>query len=171
MTKNQLNSNECNPYFLTYINKAGDLNLLDGLKENGNITLNFFKSLVEDKYDFSYAEGKWSIKELLQHIIDTERVFTYRALSFSRKDAVALPGYNENEYAAASEANKRSKQSLLNEYKALRLATIALYESFSEEMLLQIGNASNSDLSVRAIGFILIGHENHHCQIIRERYL
>jgi len=171
MKKDQLNTNEYNLYYQTYIDNAGELNLREGLKRNGNVTISFLESLPEEKYDYAYADGKWTIKELIQHIMDTERVFTYRALSFARKDKTVLPGYDQDEYAVSSEANRRSKQSLLIEYKALRLASISLFESFTDDMLQQIGNANNSNMSVRAIGFILIGHENHHCQIIKERYL
>lgn len=171
MTKDILSNNEYNSYYKLYIDKVGELDLVEGLKQNGDAVILFLESLSEEKYDFAYTEGKWTIKELIQHVIDTERVFTYRALSFSRKESIALPGYDENEYALTSDANKRSKQSLLKEYKVLRLATVALFESFTGDMLRQIGHASNSDISVRALGFILIGHENHHCQIIKERYL
>ncbi|WP_033958259.1 DinB family protein [Psychroserpens jangbogonensis] len=171
MTKDQLNTNEYIAYYQVYIDNAGELDLIEGLKQNGEATISFLESLSEDKYDFAYADGKWTIKELVQHIMDTERVFTFRALSFARKDKTNFPGYDQDEYAVTSEANKRSKQSLLEEYKALRQSTVALFENFTDEMLLQIGYASNNDISVRAIGFILIGHENHHCQIIKERYL
>jgi len=171
MTKDLLNDNEYNSYYKLYLDKVGELDLIEGLRQNGDAVISLLESLPEETYDFTYAEGKWTVKELVQHIIDTERVFTYRALSFARNEIEALPGYNENEYATASNANKRSKQSLLKEYRALRLATVALFGSFTDDMLLRIGNASKSDVSVRALGFILIGHENHHCQIIKERYL
>lgn len=171
MTKDLLNDNEYNSYYKLYLDKVGELDLIEGLRQNGDAVISLLESIPEETYDFTYAEGKWTVKELVQHIIDTERVFTYRALSFARNEIEALPGYNENEYAAASNANKRSKQSLLKEYRVLRLATVALFESFTDDMLLRIGNASKSDVSVRALGFILIGHENHHCQIIKERYL
>ncbi|WP_456437303.1 DinB family protein [Psychroserpens sp.] len=171
MTKDQLKTNEYNPYYQVYIDKAGELDVIEGLKQNGDATISFLESLSEEQFDYTYSEGKWTIKELIQHIIDTERVFAFRALSFARKDKTNLAGYEQDDYALISEANKRSKQSLLHEYKALRLSTVALFESFTDNMLKQMGNASNSDISVRAIGFILIGHENHHCQIIKERYL
>ncbi|WP_435412738.1 DinB family protein [Psychroserpens mesophilus] len=171
MTKDQLDKSEYNPYFQIYIDCAGALNLIKGLKQNGDDIITFLESISDDKYDYAYAEGKWTIKELIQHIIDTERVFTFRALSFARKEKKALPGYDEDDYAVSSEANRRSKQDLLNELHVLRQATVALFESFSKDMLIQMGNASNNNISVRAIGFILIGHGNHHCKIIKERYL
>ncbi|WCO03266.1 DinB family protein [Psychroserpens ponticola] len=171
MTKDQLNANEFIPYYQNYIDKAGELNLIEGLTQNGNAICTFLESISKEKYDYAYEDGKWTIKELIQHIIDTERVFSFRALAFARKDKTLLPGYDQDEYGITSNANKRTKQSILKEYKALRVATIALFESFTDDMLKQFGNASNNDISVRAIGFVLIGHENHHCNIIKERYL
>lgn len=171
MNKGQLNKTEYNSYYQTYLDCVGSMDLIEGLRQNGERVNVFLDSIPDDKYDYAYAKGKWTIKELIQHIIDTERVFTFRALSFARNERIPLPGYDENEYAAISNANKRSKQSLLNEMRVLRQSTVLLFESFTDDMLLQIGNASNSDVSVRAIGFILIGHENHHCNIVKERYL
>ena len=171
MNKDQLNKNEYNPYYQAYIDKAEVTDLIEGLRQNGKRVISFLESIPDDKYDYAYAEGKWTLKELIQHVIDTERIFTFRALSFARKEKAALPGYEENDYAASSNANRRTKESLLNELSIVRQATIVLFESFTDEMLLHVGNASNSDVSVRAIGFILIGHENHHYKIIKERYL
>ncbi|WP_323788986.1 DinB family protein [Psychroserpens sp.] len=171
MTRHQLSSKECIPYYQTYIDQAGELGLMEGLKQNGETIISFLESLTEEQFSYAYADDKWTIKELVQHIMDTERIFTYRALCFARKDKTPLPGYDQDKYANACEANIRTKESLLKEYKALRLATVSLFESFSDDMLLQFGNASQSDISVRALGFILIGHENHHCKVIKERYI
>jgi uncharacterized damage-inducible protein DinB len=171
MKKNQLNTNEYHSYYQTYMDTVSDIELIEGLKQNGEYTLSFFESISNQKFEFAYAEGKWTIKELVQHIIDTERVFTYRALAIARKDKTSLPGYDHDVYALSSQANKRSKQNLLNEYKSLRQATVLLFESFTDDMLLQMGNANTQAISVRALGFILMGHENHHSRIIKERYL
>jgi len=171
MTKDDLSKTEYNPYYQTYIEKAGEATINEGLKENGDLTIAFLESIAEDKLEYRYEEGKWTIKEIIQHLVDTERVFTYRALCIARKDKTLFPGYDQDKYAANCEANKRSMYSLMNEYKAVRLASIILFESFTEEMLTRIGIASNSNLSTRAVAFITIGHENHHCEIIRERYL
>jgi hypothetical protein len=171
MTKDDLSVDEYNPYYEQYIKKAGDVSISEGLKDNGDVTIAFLESISEEKLEFRYAEGKWTIKEIIQHIIDTERVFTYRALCIARKDKTLFPGYDQDEYAVNSEANNRSMFSLMNEYKAVRLASIILFESFSAEMLKRVGVASNSNLSPRAVAFITIGHENHHCEIIKERYL
>nr|WP_321247578.1 DinB family protein [uncultured Psychroserpens sp.] len=171
MTKEDLSVDEYNPYYLQYIEKAGNVSISEGLKDNGDVTIAFLESISEEKLEFRYEDGKWTIKEIIQHIIDTERVFTYRALCIARKDKTLFPGYDQDEYAVNSEANNRSMYSLMNEYKAVRLASIILFESFSAEMLKCIGVASNSNLSPRAVAFITIGHENHHCEIIKERYL
>ncbi|MFD2917742.1 DinB family protein [Psychroserpens luteus] len=171
MTKEDLAIDEYNPYYQQYIQKAGDATISEGLKENGDATIAFLESIPEEKLEYRYEEGKWTIKEIIQHLIDTERVFTYRALCIARKDKTLFPGYDQDEYAVNCEANNRSMYSLMNEYKTVRLASIILFESFSSEMLKQIGIASNSNLSPRAVVFITIGHENHHCEIIKERYL
>ncbi|TXE15651.1 DinB family protein [Psychroserpens burtonensis] len=171
MTKEDLSINEYNPYYHQYIQKAGDVTISVGLKDNGDTTVLFLESIPEEKLEFRYEEGKWTIKEIIQHLIDTERVFTYRALCIARKDKTLFPGYDQDAYVVSCEANKRSMSSLMNEYKAVRLASIIMFESFSYEMLTRIGIASNSNLSPRAVAFITIGHENHHCEIIKERYL
>lgn len=171
MTKDNLNSNEYNPYYGTYIKKTTGLTLRDHLKSSGEQTLSFLKSIPSDKLEFRYAEGKWTIKEIIQHLMDAERIFTYRALRIARKDQTPLPGFEHDDYILPSEANKRSIEDLINEFKAIKLATVALYDSFSEEMLMALGKASKSPISVRAIGFIIMGHEIHHCEVIKERYL
>ncbi len=171
MTAKDLSVTEYNPYYKTYIDKAGTLDLENGLKTNFEAVDAFLSNLPNDKLEYRYEEGKWTIKEVIQHIIDTERVFTYRALRIARKDRTPLPGFDQDEFALNCDANRRTLKSLMNEYKAVRMATIALYDSFTEEMLMEIGTASNSALSVRAVAFITIGHENHHCKVIKERYL
>jgi hypothetical protein len=171
MTKEDLSINEYNPYYQQYIQKAGDVSISVGLKDNGDATVLFLESIPEEKLESRYQEGKWTIKEIIQHLIDTERVFAYRALCIARKDKTLFPGYDQDAYVVSCEANKRSMSSLMNEYKTVRLASIIMFESFSYGMLTRIGVASNSNLSPRAVAFITIGHENHHCEIIKERYL
>ena len=134
-------------------------------------TLDNPNSIPNHKLEYRYAEGKWTVKELLQHLIDSERIFTYRALRFAREDSTNIPGYEHDDYIIPSRANKRTIDSLLQEYKALRASSIKLFESFDEDMLLQIGSANSSNVSVRAMGYIMIGHETHHCNVIKERYL
>lgn len=171
MTAKELRPNEYNPYYQTYINKVGDLELLEGLDSNLEIVLTFFRTIPDDKLEFRYAEGKWNIKEILQHIMDTERIFAYRALRIARQDKTPLPGFDQDDYVLPSKASARNFQSLLHEFVSVRIATLELFKSFDDEMLLATGTASNSSLSARAAGFIIIGHENHHIEVIKERYL
>lgn len=171
MTANNVSINEYNPFYQTYINKAQNVDLKRGLRQSFETVIEFLNTMPEDKLEYRYADGKWTIKEVIQHIIDAERIFAYRALRIARQDQTPLPGFEENDYVPASFANDRSRAELLSDYKAVREATISLFDSFTDRMLLQIGTASNSPISVRALGFITIGHENHHCQVIKERYL
>ena len=125
----------------------------------------------ENKLSFAYAEGKWTLAELLMHIIDAERVFQYRALRFARNDKTPMAGFDQNDYVPECNAKGRSKKDLLEEYAAVRESTILLFQSFDEEALKRVGNASGSDMSTRAMGFIICGHQAHHLNIIKERYL
>jgi len=165
-----LDTKEYNAYYANYIRLTQNVKLLEGLESSFNRTLVLFESISEDKLSYRYADGKWTIKEIIQHLIDTERVFSYRALCFARKDNVELPGFNQDDYLENSKVSSRSKSELIEEYKSVRKATNALFSSFTNEMLLQVGVASSSPLSVRAAGYIIIGHETHHCNIINERY-
>ncbi len=131
----------------------------------------FLKTIPEEKWNYSYAEGKWSIKELVQHMIDAERIFVYRALRFARKDETPLPGFDENTYAAASKAYRRSKEDLIEELKLIQSASAKLFSSFDEEQLQASGIANGKSINVLAIGFITIGHSLHHLNIIQQRYL
>jgi uncharacterized damage-inducible protein DinB len=171
MTVKELNVGEYDPHYQAYIDKSNNLAIPEGLASNSKKVVDFFESIPKDKLEYRYAEGKWTIKELLHHIIDTERIFAYRALRVARKDKTPMPGFEENEYVLPAKSNDRSLESLLNEYKAVRQSTLALFETFTNEMLIEIGTASNSPISARAIGFIIIGHENHHCEVVKERYL
>ena len=116
-------------------------------------------------------EGKWSIKEILQHVIDAERVFAYRSLTFARKDNNTLPSFDEKDYAANSNGNNRAWHELVEEFKALRKSTELLFNSFTKENLNAIGKASDYTITVLALGYIIVGHVAHHINIIRERYL
>ena len=171
MNRLDLNSGEYNPYYGTYISKTGDLTLKDGLRISGEKTISFLEQIPKDKLEFRYADGKWTVKEVIQHLMDTERIFAYRALRVARKDKTPLPGFEQDDYIQPSHANKRSLEELINEFKAIKMSTCTLFDSFSEEMLLALGTASNNPISVRAIGFIIMGHEIHHCGVIKERYL
>lgn len=171
MRIHDLNDTEYHSYYAHYINLASDYNLPNGLDLSGVNTIKFLESINPEKFDYKYAEGKWTIKELLLHIIDTERIFAYRALRIARNDNTPLSGFEQDDYVASSNANTRSTQSLIEEYKSVREATLTLFKSFDNDDLKRLGTASNAPISVRALGFIMIGHEIHHCNIIKERYL
>ena len=157
--------------FSNYINKVTAQELLTGLQENQQLVEQKMLALSEEQLNFKYQVGKWSIKEVIGHIIDTERIFAYRALRFARKDKTPLPGYDEVLYGNTSNAGQRDIQKLIAEFSAVRQATILLFDSFNEEMLEEGGVASNFEISVRAMGFAILGHCVHHLQIIDERYL
>jgi uncharacterized damage-inducible protein DinB len=145
--------------------------LIEELEVSVHNFIRFVQDIPMDKYDYRYAEGKWTIKDIIQHLIDTERIFTYRALRFARKDGTVLPGFDENLYAETANGADGKLQVMLTELALVRQSTIMLFKSFSQECLLNRGVASNNTVSVRALGFIIIGHQNHHMKIFRERYL
>jgi len=171
MKVSELSTTEFNSYFKPYIDKAGNATLLKSLKKGKKKTIKFFKKLPSSKLEYQYEDEKWTPKDILLHIIDAERAFSYRALQFARSKDAELEGFDENEFVPNANANKRSLKSLLKEYKAVRKASIIMFNSFSDETLVRIGKASGSQLSVRAAGFLICGHEIHHIQIITERYL
>ncbi len=163
--------NEYVPYFQKYIDLVIGDNPIKAL-ENQIIAMQAFLSEIpEDKENYRYAEGKWSIKEIIGHLIDTERIFGYRALCFARQDKTLLPGYEENDYVAHANFEKRSFYNLVHEYNLVRESHLALFKTFDETALTQLGTANGNKLSVRAIIFIIAGHELHHLQVIREKYL
>lgn len=166
-----LNSNEYDSFYQTYIEACGVNELLAELKNSLKDTSFFFKSIPIDKIEYRYESGKWTIKELIQHLIDSERILTYRALRFARNDKTELMGYDHDNYVPESKANSRDYSELIEEFKNVRQSSIQLYSSFTEDMLLASGIANNNSISVRAIGFIVVGHCNHHVKVIKERYL
>jgi uncharacterized damage-inducible protein DinB len=171
MKSNQLPINEYADFYKSYIQALEDVELIEELEISLHDFIRFVQNIPMDKFDYRYAEGKWTIKEIIQHLIDSERVFSYRALRISRNDKTPLPGFDENEYVANSNGNKRNLQGLLTELAVVRQATLSLFNSFSQEQLQYVGIASENQISLRAIGFIIIGHQKHHQKIFAERYL
>ena len=169
----QLNDNEFAPYYKPYINAvAGNgKSIIENLEATLSEVLSRLEKLPQDKQEYRYAEGKWTIKELIQHLIDSERVFAYRALRFARNDGTALPGFEQDDYVTVFDANARDFNELLEEMKLTRKSTILLFKSFSEKELIRIGVASGTNMSVRALGTIISGHLVHHFNIMKERYL
>lgn len=172
MKPSDLQPEEFAGHFATYINQvSSEYTLVEELEISIHRLIKFVQNIPLDKFDYRYAEGKWTIKDIIQHLIDAERVFAYRALRFARNDKTDLPGFEENDYVHYANANQRSIQDLLSELAVVRQATLSLFKSFSMEDLLRIGIASNNPISVRALGFTIIGHQNHHQSVFEERYL
>lgn len=172
MKSHQVQPEEYAPYYGTYIQTVSpEYTLTEELEISVHRFIKFVQNIPLDKFDYRYAEGKWTIKDIIQHLIDAERIFAYRALRFSRNDQTALPGFDENDYVDAAFANRRSIQDLLTEMAVVRQASLSLFKSFTEEELLRVGTASGHPMSVRACGFTIIGHQNHHQRVFEERYL
>ncbi len=171
MNSNQLLENEYSKFNATYIKALDNVNLIEELEICLHDFIKFVQNIPMDKFDYRYAEGKWTIKDIIQHIIDAERIFSYRALRISRNDQTPLPGFEENDYVENTDANSRSIQELLTEMAAVRHSTLLLFKSFTEKQLQLIGTVSNHSISVRAIGFLTIGHQKHHQKVFQERYL
>ena len=167
-----LQPTEYAPYQGSYLTTIDDTySLTEEMEISVHRFIHFVQDIPMDKHEYRYAEGKWTIKDIIQHVIDAERIFAYRALRFSRNDATALPGFDENSYVDSTKADQRKLQDLLTELSLVRHANIALFKSFTPEDLLKTGIASGYAASVRALGFMIIGHQNHHMKIFKERYL
>jgi uncharacterized damage-inducible protein DinB len=172
MKPTQLNSTEYAPFYANYIAQVSEeYSLVEELEISLHRFIKFVQDIPMDKFDYRYAEGKWTIKDIIQHLIDAERIFAYRALRFARNDSTDLPGFEENDYVDEANANSRSIMDLLTEMSSVRHATLVLFKTFNEAQLLRIGTANNNKMSLRALGFVIIGHQNHHQRVFEERYL
>lgn len=158
-------------FFKAYVEYVKDMDLLDALRHASKKVQQLVPYIPEDKGTSRYAEGKWTIKEVINHMMDTERILAYRALRFSRNDQTPLSPFDENLYAPEANAHLRSVQQLAKEMKRLRETTIDLFTSFTPEMLNREGIASGKKLSVINLGYIIAGHDIHHHKILHERYL
>lgn len=159
------------PKFATeYINIVPGPNVLGILEASKGFTYNLFSNMSEQKAMYAYAESKWTLKQVLGHMIDTERTFAYRALCFSRNN-VELPGFDQDIYVNNADFNSRTIQSLADEYKVTRESTLFLYRSFSDTQLMRGGIASSATVSVRGLIYMTAGHELYHLKLIKERYL
>lgn len=157
-------------YFDTYIHKIPDISWREALREYGPALYEKAADILLKMGDQVYDENKWTIKQILQHVIDTERIMLYRALCFARRESKALPGFDENEFALHASVGHRSLYNLLDEYKAVRQSGLFLLESLTEEDMMAKGIAGNNELSPLAISFIIAGHAVHHMEVIRDRY-
>ncbi len=163
--------NEFQKYIQRYLDLIPSENWLEELRISGLRTIEIYKNLSEKEAEFAYAEGKWTLKELLLHLIDTERVFHYRILAIARGEQNELPGFDEENYAKNSFANTRTLASLLEEYQLVRKSSQILLENLNPEVLQNIGTANGNQISVKTIAQLIIGHNIHHLNIMEERYL
>jgi len=157
-------------FYSDYIQSVLDDNYSNLLSNVYADAITILNDIPEEKANFTYAEGKWTIKDILQHIIDSERIFTYRMVAISRGEKQAILGYDHNDYVVCAKAKNRSFESLLKEYKNLHQSTNDLIASFSNEMLQMTGNANGSNIKVIDLIYINGGHQKHHIKILKERY-
>jgi hypothetical protein len=163
-------STEYAPFYGGYVNAVPDGDLIAILERQIRDTTTLLSGVSEDRAGHRYAPGKWTIREVAGHLVDAERVFTYRALTFARGDATRLPSFEEDAWAAASNADRRPLADHVAEFAAVRAATIAMFRGFTDVEFARIGTASGNPISVRALAYITAGHERHHIQVLRDRY-
>lgn len=167
----KLSENECPPFFQFYADYVEEENLITALKNQLDSYVEFIRSIPEDKHLFRYKENKWTIKEVVGHNTDTERLKSTAALRIARNDQTPIPGFEEDDYVKNTDFNSRSMENLLEEFIAVRKSSIALLSSLNEDEFKNIGIASGKQVSVRAMTCFLVGHIAHHIKIIKERYL
>lgn len=160
-----------NFYFSHYINLNVSVDLFDAFNVAEIEVVSLFSSIPVEKENYAYADGKWTVKHVLSHLIDTERILSYRALCFSRKETAILAGFDEDNYAKEDKVDHLTIQDLLEEYKAVRKASVFLFKRMNPQNLDFQGNANNALISARELGWTIAGHDLHHCNVIRERYL
>lgn len=164
------NTTEYGSFYQTYINYTSGKDYSILVQQYNERIIEFWAAIPLEKINYSYAPGKWTIKQMFQHVIDTDRIFAYRALAISRQDKTHLPGFDENEYANNATAANRNWKDMIVEWRVLRQSTNLLFASFTEDQMKSKGTASNNPISVNAIGFIIFGHTLHHLHILKERY-
>ncbi len=162
---------ELEPFYHGYLDLAEGDDPIHALKQASDRLWKTVYRIPPGYADHRYAPGKWSIKEVFQHVIDSERIFSYRALRFARYDDTELPGFDENHFAAHASVDHREFHDLLKEHDVLRTSTIALFRSFTPEMGLRTGLANGNRISVRALAWVIAGHNTHHMNVIDQRYL
>lgn len=163
--------NEYNEFYLGYVNSIQEEDVLVCLKKQLKAIPDLLWQIPEAKQNYAYADGKWTVKQVVQHINDVERVFTFRALSFARGDKQDMPGMDQDVYMANIDASKRDFSKMIDEFVSLRVATICLFEDLTHEQLTVFGTASGFPVSVRALAALTAGHAQHHTNILKERYL
>lgn len=165
------NPGDYDPYFERYIKLVEGDNIIKILNEQNKITRELINSISDHKGNYRYADGKWTIKEVIGHVLDSERILAYRALCLARGEKKSLPGYEHNEYVIEGNFNSRELLELSFEFKLLRESNLLLFKSFSEEMLCKKGLADKASVTVLAWLYIIAGHEKHHINVLEEKYL
>lgn len=167
----ELKAQEYHQYYAPYIEILGAVILNEELENSCEAFCDLTQHIPETSFQYAYQDGKWTLAELLMHVLHTERIFQYRALRFSRNDMTELSGFEQDIFVANSNAQGRNKESIIAEFKMIRGSTISLYKDLTQGQLLRTGLASGSTISVRALGFLICGHQKHHLKILKERYL
>lgn len=157
-------------YYHYYFDLVESNDLLQELRMNQSRIIDFIREIPNEKWHFAYAEGKWTIAEVVRHIIETERIFAYRALRFSRFDSTPLAGFDENSYIAQLHEVTFSKEQLLRDFATVREASIGLFESMNTDMLRFAGQANGTSVTAEMLGFMVVGHAVHHAGVVRNRY-
>ena len=170
MNPSQVQPTEYRESYKHYIQLTPDLEITAALNQTHQATIAFFEKLDTDKLEHRYAAGKWTPKDILQHIIDNERIQSYRALAFSRQDTSVQPGFDQDVYADNSVANTRTVEDLLEEFKVVRQSSIVMFRDFTNEMLHYEGTCFSLKITPLALGFINIGHAQHHLNVLKEKY-
>jgi len=163
--------NEYNPYFAGYINQVPEGNIIILMESQLDEAVKFFKVIPKERYDFRYAENKWTVKEVLGHMIDCEIIISYRALRIARNDKTPLPGFEQDDYIKFANFDKLNFDDLVEQFLYLRKSTLLMFKSFEEEYFTRIGISNNHEISTRALAYIIVGHAIHHIRILKERYL
>ncbi|GAA4322886.1 DinB family protein [Pontixanthobacter gangjinensis] len=172
MKKSDLRKGEFGEFYAGYIDQIeDDAELIQTMEQNTSEFVEFLNSIPSEKWNHRYQPDKWSILEMVQHIIDTERIFQYRALCFARNEQKPLPGFDHDLYVLNSGSENRTGAGLIEEFECVRKSGIFLFKSFTEDMLKIKGNMNDVNTSPRAIGYIMVGHAKHHQNILKSRYL
>jgi Mycothiol maleylpyruvate isomerase N-terminal domain. len=159
------------PYYGRYIQLVQGEDIIKTLSSQIDNTVWFLRTIPDTKGDYRYAPDKWSIKEVVGHLIDTERVFAYRALSMARADKAALPGFEQDDWVRAARSGNQQLAELISEFECVRRSNLYFFQHLDEEAWMQRGTASGREFTVRAIAYTIAGHERHHFQILQTRYL
>lgn len=170
MKLSELKKEEFNHFYATYLNMLNDETLLEALEKTKDWFVAYTSALSTERLGYRYGVDKWTVAEVLIHIIDTERIFQYRAFRFSRKDGTALPGFDHNDYVKQCDSSNRTAKDIVAEFVAVRTATIQLFKYLDSDTLKFVGTASDMPWSVAALGFVISGHLKHHAFILEERY-